>query len=137
MPARTGAEYLTGLREQTREIWLDGERVPDATEFPGLANAARSIAALYDMQHRGPAAGQMTYTSPTTGDPVGLSFLVPRTSEDLALRRTMMSQWAHATYGMMGRNARLPQRNHHGDGGGRRLLRGRPARIQAKRPELL
>ena len=103
MPARTGAEYLSGLREQTREVWLDGERITDVTRFPGLANGAGSIAALYDMQHCGSAAGQMTYTSPTTGDPVGLSFLVPRTSEDLARRRTMMSQWAHASYGMMGR----------------------------------
>ena len=46
MPARTGAEYLAGLKEQPREIWLDGRRIDDVTEFPGLANGARSIAGL-------------------------------------------------------------------------------------------
>ena len=103
MPARTGAEYLAGLKRQEREIWMDGRRVEDVTEFPGLANGARSIAHLYDMQHEGAAACPMTYSSPTTGDPVGLSFLTPKTKEDLARRREMMSQWAHASYGMMGR----------------------------------
>lgn len=103
MPARTGAEYLTGLKEQEREIWMDGRRVEDVTKFPGLANGARSIAQLYDMQHDGAAACAMTYASPTTGDPVGLSFRIPKTADDLAHRRAMMSQWAHASYGMMGR----------------------------------
>ena len=46
MSARTGAEYLAGLKEQPREIWLDGRRIDDVTEFPGLSNGARSIAAL-------------------------------------------------------------------------------------------
>ncbi|MCY4557826.1 MAG: 4-hydroxyphenylacetate 3-monooxygenase, oxygenase component [Chloroflexi bacterium] len=103
MPARTGAEYLAGLKRQEREIWMDGRRVEDVTEFPGLANGARSIAQLYNMQHDGSAACPMTYSSPTTGDPVGLSFLTPKSKEDLARRREMMSQWAHASYGMMGR----------------------------------
>ena len=103
MPARTGAEYLAGLKRQEREIWMDGRRVGDVTEFRGLSNGARSIAQLYDMQHDGTAGCAMTYPSPTTGDPVGLSFLVPKTKDDLARRREMMSQWAHASYGMMGR----------------------------------
>ena len=103
MAARTGAEYLSGLKEQRREIWLDGKRIDDVTEFPGLSNGARSIAALYDMQHDGGAGWEMTYASPSTGDPVGMSFIIPRTGEDLARRRGMMSRWAHASYGMMGR----------------------------------
>ncbi len=103
MPARTGAEYLDGLKQQEREIWMDGRRVEDVTQFPGLANGARSIAHLYDRQHYGAAGSTMTYPSPTTGDQVGLSFLIPKTKDDLARRREMMSQWAHASYGMMGR----------------------------------
>lgn len=103
MPARTGAEYLAGLKRQEREIWMDGRRVEDVTEFPGLANGARSIAQLYDLQHNEAADCAMTYPSPTTGDPVGLSFIIPKTKDDLARRREMMSQWAHASYGMMGR----------------------------------
>ncbi len=104
MAARTGAEYLAGLKEQEREIWLDGRRIDDVTEFPGLANGARSVAALYDMQHDSKAGCEMTYLSPSTGDPVGLSFIMPKSAEDLARRRAMMSRWAHASYGMMGRS---------------------------------
>ena len=51
MGARTGKQYLAGLREQEREVWLGGERVRDVTTHPGLKNGARAIAALYDMQH--------------------------------------------------------------------------------------
>ena len=34
MPARTGAEYIKGLQDQEREIWLRGERVKDVTTHP-------------------------------------------------------------------------------------------------------
>ena len=44
MPARTGAEYIKGLQNQEREIWLRGERVKDVTTHPGLANGVRAIA---------------------------------------------------------------------------------------------
>ena len=104
MPARTGKQYLAGLREQEREVWLGGERVADPTTHSGLSNGARAIAALYDMQHDAKLRDEMTYVSPSTGDRVGLSFLIPRTREDLERRRVMMLNWARATCGMMGRS---------------------------------
>jgi 4-hydroxyphenylacetate 3-monooxygenase len=63
----------------------------------------RSIAALYDMQHDR-LRDEMTYVSPTSGERVGLSFIIPRTREDLERRRDMMLHWARATCGMMGRS---------------------------------
>ena len=104
MPARTGCQYLDGLRTQERAIWLGGERVPDVTAHRGLSRGARAIAALYDMQHDPKLQREMTYTSPTTGDPVGLSFIIPRTQDELIQRRVMMLHWARATCGMMGRS---------------------------------
>ena len=104
MPARNGKQYLQGLREQQREVWINGERVKDVTTHPGLAGGARAIAALYDMQFDPKYQGQMTYTSPTTGDQVGLSFIHPRTQEELIARRVMMLNWARSTCGMMGRS---------------------------------
>ena len=47
MGARTGQQYIEGLREQSREVWLRGERVKDVTTHPGLANGVRAIASLY------------------------------------------------------------------------------------------
>ena len=38
--ARTGAQFLEGLRGDGREIWLEGERVDDPTTHPKLAGAA-------------------------------------------------------------------------------------------------
>src|SRR2546429_419549 len=49
MPARSGAEYLAGLRDG-REIWLGGERVASVPEDPILGRMARSLAELYDLQ---------------------------------------------------------------------------------------
>jgi 4-hydroxyphenylacetate 3-monooxygenase len=104
MPARTGKQYLAGLREQEREVWLGGERVRDVTTHPGLKGGAQAIASLYDMQLDPKLRDEMTYVSPTTGDRVGLSFLIPRSRDDLEKRRVMMLNWARTTCGMMGRS---------------------------------
>src|SRR2546427_6656112 len=104
MGARTGQQYIEGLRDQEREVWLRGERVKDVTTHPGLAGGVRAIASLYDMQHDPRLRDEMTYVSPTSGERVGLSFIVPRTREELERRRVMMLHWARATCGMMGRS---------------------------------
>src|SRR5438445_674496 len=104
MPARTGAEYIKGLQEQEREIWLRGERIKDVTTHPGLANVVRAIAALYDLQHDPGLRDEMTYISPTSGERVGLSFVIPRTRHELERRGAMMLRWARTTCGMMGRS---------------------------------
>ena len=104
MPARTGRQYLQGLRDQEREVWLGGERVKDVTSHPGLRRGAQAIAALYDMQHDPQLGPAMTAVSPTSGERVGLSLVIPRTRADLEARRDMMLHWARATCGMMGRS---------------------------------
>src|SRR5438309_1375000 len=103
MPARTGEQYIKGLQQQEREVWLGGERVKDVTTHPGLANGVRSVAALYDMQHDPALRDEMTYVSPATGDRVGLSFLMPRSHDDLGRARKMMKRWADYSGGFMGR----------------------------------
>ena len=57
MPARTGQEYIDGLRDRPREVWIDGECVGDVTKHPGLKNGVKAVAALYDMQHDPTPAG--------------------------------------------------------------------------------
>jgi 4-hydroxyphenylacetate 3-monooxygenase len=104
MPARTGEQYITGLRERAAEVYIDGEQVKDVTVHPAFRNGVRSIAHLYDMQHDPAWRDDMTYRSPTTGDRVGLSFIIPRTIEDLERRHTMMTHWARVTCGMTGRS---------------------------------
>ncbi|MCH8110213.1 MAG: 4-hydroxyphenylacetate 3-monooxygenase, oxygenase component [Chloroflexi bacterium] len=103
MPARTGKEYIERLREQGPDVYLHGERVKDVTTHPALRNGVNTLASLYDMQHDPALRDKMTYESPSTGDRVGLSFLTPRTLQDLESRHDMMAQWARASFGMMGR----------------------------------
>jgi len=103
MPARTGTAYIAGLRERPPELHMNGERVKDVTNHAGLRHGVQTLARLYDMQHDPALRDEMTYVSPTTGEQVGLSFITPRTHEDLARRHTMMRHWARATCGMMGR----------------------------------
>ncbi len=103
MAARSGAQFLQGLRDHPRDLWLDGRRVEDPVEHPAFRNLVQSVAALYDMQHDPALRDQMTYASPTTGERVGLSFLMPQTHDDLVRVRTMMKRWADYSGGFMGR----------------------------------
>src|SRR5262249_24147924 len=48
MGARTGSQFLDGLRKTRREIWVDGERIEDVTTHPKLSGGAESLAALFD-----------------------------------------------------------------------------------------
>jgi len=104
MPARTGQQYINGLREQEREVWLGGERVRDVTTHKGLSGGVRAVAGLYDMQHEADLRAVMTYPSPSSGEPVGRSFDHPKTREALETRSKMMLNWARSTCGMMGRS---------------------------------
>ena len=105
MGARTGSEYLKGLQQSSAEIWLGDERITDVTSHPALRGCAQSMATLYDMQHTEDLRDEMTYPSPTTGDPVGLSFITPRTHEDLQRRSAMMFHWSRFSGGMLGRSS--------------------------------
>ncbi len=104
MGIRTGAQFLAGLGNG-REIWIDGERVKDVTKDPRFSGAAHSIAERYDLQHEPARRETMTFKSPTTGRPVGLSFIVPKSREDLVRRRAMVKVWMDHTAGMFGRSA--------------------------------
>ena len=61
------------------------------------------MAALYDLQHDPAAKDDMVFPSPSSGEPVGMSFIVPRTADDLLRRRKMMTHWAWVGCGMMAR----------------------------------
>ena len=103
MPARTGKEYISGLREGSPEVFISGERVKDVTTHPALRNGVHTLAGLYDMQHDPALRDDMTYDSPATGDRIGLSFITPQTMGELERRRVKMRHWARASCGMMGR----------------------------------
>ncbi len=61
------------MKDGPREVWIDGERVKDVTTHPALRHGVKSVAALYDMHHTPMLREEMTFASPSTGDPVGPS----------------------------------------------------------------
>ncbi|MGG1246120.1 4-hydroxyphenylacetate 3-monooxygenase, oxygenase component [Bacillus spizizenii] len=102
MPAKTGKEYIERLKKAKNNIYLHGEKVEDVTEHPGLKGVVKSMASLYDLQYEKPE--KMLYTSPSSGQKVGMTFLQPKTIEDLQKRRGAIQEWARMTGGMMGRS---------------------------------
>jgi anthranilate 3-monooxygenase (FAD) / 4-hydroxyphenylacetate 3-monooxygenase len=103
MPARSGAAYVESLKKNQPVVYLAGARVEDVTEEPLFREPIRAIAEQYDMQLDPAYRDVMTYTSPTTGDPVSTSFLVPYSREDLVKKRKHFKLRADHNFGFMGR----------------------------------
>ncbi len=101
MGARRGEEIIRRLKENPVELWHRGQKVEDITTEPGLANGVASLAELYDVQWEDPET--MLFDSPSSGDKVGKSFMVPRTRDELMAVGRMMARWAGHSFGMMGR----------------------------------
>jgi 4-hydroxyphenylacetate 3-monooxygenase len=106
MGAINGRQFLHRLDSTPREIWYGDKKITrSVSEHPAFQGVAKSIAALYDMQLSPGLVDTMTYESPTTGERVGVSFLQPRTREDLVKRTAMMKAWAEYSGGVLGRTA--------------------------------
>ena len=103
MSVRTGKQFVEGLRDD-REVWYDGRRVADVTTFPPFATAIRSMAMLYDLQHTTELRDVLTVEVPELGGRVGRAFEMPRTREQLRLKREAYVAWAEASCGMLGRS---------------------------------
>jgi 4-hydroxyphenylacetate 3-monooxygenase len=103
MPIRTGQKFLEALKDD-RRIFMDGEEIGDIAHDPRTAGAAQTLAELYDMQHDAALAERMVFTSSSGGEPVGLSFIEPKTVDDLIRRREMIKLWMDRTCGMFGRS---------------------------------
>ncbi|MBP2076861.1 4-hydroxyphenylacetate 3-monooxygenase, oxygenase component [Oceanobacillus polygoni] len=101
----TGSEYIDRIDRLQMDIWVDGHPIEGkVSEHPAFKGVMRSQAALYDLQHDKSLQAIMTYSSPSTSEHVGMSYLQPKTKEDLVKRRKMVQQWAMSTNGMMGRS---------------------------------
>ncbi len=100
--ARTGEQFLDGLRQGGREIWLRGERVSDPLEHPELRATALTLAHVFDIQHEHP--DEMLAPSPAEpGLRINVTHLIPRTIEDLRRRRRAFELVAAVSGGTMGR----------------------------------
>ena len=100
MPARTGEQFLKGLKGP-REVWVDGERVRDVVDHPKLGGAAHALAEVFDLHHR--QADALLMADPETGEKIAVSHMIPRSREDLARRHKALRAVAEYSVGLMGR----------------------------------
>jgi 4-hydroxyphenylacetate 3-monooxygenase len=104
MGARTGQEFIERLAASRPTVQIEGETVREAVpSHPAFRGLVASYAALYDMQSDPHLRDTMTYESPTSGERIGISFIVPREASDLTRRREMMKVWADYSLGTLGR----------------------------------
>ncbi|WP_054955113.1 4-hydroxyphenylacetate 3-hydroxylase family protein [Paenibacillus dakarensis] len=105
MPIKTGKQYIERIDQQNINIWYKGKRISGPLSLhPAFKGLMQTQAALYDMQWDKRFINLMTYTSPDTGDPVGLSYLPPANAADLVKRRNMMELWSKQHHGFLGRS---------------------------------
>ncbi|HTR83481.1 MAG TPA: 4-hydroxyphenylacetate 3-hydroxylase N-terminal domain-containing protein [Reyranella sp.] len=100
MPARTGEQFLKGLRGK-REVWVDGERVRDVVDHPKLSGAAHALAEVFDLHHK--QADTLLMADPETGEKIAVSHMVPKSREDLQRRHKALRRVAEYSVGLMGR----------------------------------
>jgi 4-hydroxyphenylacetate 3-monooxygenase len=87
-----------------REIWYGSERITrDVSKHRAFRGVAKSMAELFDIQTDPSLVDTMTYAPQGTGDRVGVSFLQPKTKEELSKRTKMIKTWADHSGGMLGR----------------------------------
>lgn len=105
MAVINGAQYLRRLNSLGNEIWFDGEKVTgQLSKFWAFKGLLETKASLYDLQVSPKLIDEMTYISPSSQELVSLSYLQPKSLEDLRKRRKMIEHWARHTNGILGRS---------------------------------
>ena len=100
--AMTGERYIQSLRDG-REVWLDGSRVEDVASHPAFSGMVRELARIYDVQHSEECRDEMTFVSPDSGNRCSLSWLLPRSADDLRRKRRNSEIWNQQCWGQLGR----------------------------------
>ena len=101
MGARTGEEFLQGLRDRRRWISIDGRMIDDVTADPATSGAARTLAGIFDRQHE--FSDDCLIPDDDTGELISISHMHPRSVDDLWRRVRGLTRIAEATNGLMGR----------------------------------
>jgi 4-hydroxyphenylacetate 3-monooxygenase len=92
---KKGSEHLRQLRDG-RVVYIGAEKVDDVTTHPAFRNAARSIAAIYDMK--------ADHFFEEGGEKFSDYFLRAKTKEDLVRRKAIHEKIAKMSHGLLGRS---------------------------------
>ena len=103
MTIRTGKQFIEGLRSP-REVYVNGKRIHDVTTYPLFQRPIQAIAKLYDLKHDEHLQKKLTFQDESTGELYDISYLLPKSKEDLIQKREAYKIYAKANYGSMGRS---------------------------------
>ena len=98
---RSGAEHLERLKDG-RAVYVGSERIGDVTAHPYFRNAARTVAAIYDLKRDPAFRDVLSYDA--EDEPCSIYYLLPRTAGDLRRRMNGHKAIADMTYGLFGRS---------------------------------
>ncbi|MBT2636243.1 4-hydroxyphenylacetate 3-monooxygenase, oxygenase component [Bacillus sp. ISL-26] len=100
-----GKTFIDRLNGLENEIWFDGQRVGgNISEHHAFKGLLETKSSLYNLQTDENIQDEMTFCLPGKEERAGLSYLQPKTKDDLRRRRKMIEHWARHTHGMMGRS---------------------------------
>ena len=100
---RTGSDYLQSLKERKSATFIGGEQVNDVTAHPAFANAARTVAKLYDVSSNPANAEKLTFKA-EDGKRYNNMWLLPRHRQDIDARNRLHTAWSEVTWGLFGRS---------------------------------
>ncbi|MDQ0217403.1 hypothetical protein ELQ35_07305 [Peribacillus cavernae] len=99
----TGEQYKESLRDGRRVIDAQGNEVKDVVTHPSTKRSVENLAKVYDMQFDPSTRDITTFVSSQDGKRYSTGWLIPRTKEDLKLRREMLRLSTFHTFGVFGR----------------------------------
>ena len=84
---RTGADFVSDLRNKPRNVYVDGERVTNVAEHRAFRGGAHSIARLFDFAAAPENRDTMTVVPDDGGGPAWRCWQIPRSHADLRAKR--------------------------------------------------
>ncbi|MEM1626265.1 MAG: 4-hydroxyphenylacetate 3-hydroxylase family protein [Sulfolobaceae archaeon] len=80
---RRGIDYINSIRANPPLVYYQGEVVKDVTEHPAFRIPVRTVAKYYDLHWENEYQKYLRVYNPDVGEETSISFLRPRTKEDL------------------------------------------------------
>ena len=100
---KTGPQHAQSLNDG-RQVFINGQPVANVGEHPAFRRTAQTIGALFDFAARPENADLMTFEhSGANGPRANRIWQLPRSFQDLVVRRRALEPWAELHGGFLGR----------------------------------
>ncbi|NGM37449.1 4-hydroxyphenylacetate 3-monooxygenase [Methylobacterium sp. DB0501] len=98
---KTGSQHIASLKDR-RALYIDGQRVEDATRHPAFARTIASVGRLFDFASDPAQAELMSFATPEGGR-ANRIWQLPESYGDLVARRQGLEAWTGLHAGFLGR----------------------------------